>query len=96
LGDAPSWTAVLDDLEVRLAAAEHGDIDRLNGWTAPVHPGPMTPADAARAGGILARQQALIGVLTERRRVVGERRARIRKRAFVVAGTAPVYVDRAL
>lgn len=90
------WTPILDDLEDRVARAEEGALDRLEGWSPPNGPGPMTPADAERANRVLGRQRALLTRLREEQGGVAMRMAAVRKPAFTAFTAPPVYVDRSL
>lgn len=87
---------MLDDLEDRVAAAEQGDLARLEGWTAPAPSGAMTPADVERATRVLGRQRALLARLREEQGRVAVRMAAVRKPVFKAVTAPPVYVDRAL
>ena len=91
-----AWTPVFDDLEDRVASAEMGDLDRLEGWTPPAGPGPMTSADVERATRVLGRQRALLARLREEQGGVAMRMAAARKPAFRAFTAPPVYVDRSL
>jgi hypothetical protein len=96
LADPVNWTPVLDDLEDRVAAAEQGDLARLEGWTPPTPPGAMTPVEVERATRVLGRQRALLARLREEQGRVAVRMAAVRKPAFKAVTAPPVYVDRAL
>jgi hypothetical protein len=86
--------AVLDDLEARLTAGEHGDLEALSGWTAPPAAGPLTSVD--RGVRILARQQALLARLRgEQSRTVAALAA-LRKPQRRAPAPPPAYVDRSL
>ena len=91
-----SWTPVLDDLEDRVARAEEGALERLEGWAPPTVPGPMTPGDVERATRVLSRQRALLARLREERGRVAIRMSAVRKPAFTAFAAPPVYVDRSL
>jgi len=90
------WTPVLDDLEDRVERAEEGALERLEGWTPPPGPGPMTPADVERATRVLGRQRALLARLREEQGRVAVRMAAVRKPVFTAFTAPPVYVDRSL
>jgi hypothetical protein len=90
------WTPVLDDLEDRVAGAERGELERLDGWTPASVPSPMTPEDIERATRVLARQRALLSRLREEQGRVAMRMAAVRKPAFKAVTAPPVYVDRSL
>jgi hypothetical protein len=90
------WAPVLDDLEDRVVAAEHGDLARLEGWAPAPAPGPMTPVDVERATRVLARQRALLTRLRDEQGRVAMRMAAVRKPAFTAFTAPPVYVDRSL
>ncbi|MGN6742591.1 MAG: hypothetical protein ACTHJL_04750 [Amnibacterium sp.] len=96
MADLPDWTPVLDDLEDRVAAAEQGDLGRLEGWTPPPPPGAMTATDVERATRVLSRQRALLARLREEQGRVAIRMAAVRRPAYRAATAPPVYVDRAL
>lgn len=96
MADLPDWTGVLDDLEDRVAAAEQGDLGRLEGWSAPPAPGAMSPLDVERATRVLDRQRALLARLREEQGRIAVRMASMRKPAFRAVPAPPVYVDRAL
>jgi hypothetical protein len=91
-----AWAPVLDDLEGRVARAEDGDLQRLEGWVPAPVPGPMTAADVERATRVLARQRALLSRLREEQGRVAVRMASVRKPAFKAFAAPPVYVDRSL
>jgi hypothetical protein len=93
---ADDWTPVLDDLEDRVVAAEHGDLGRLEGWTPPPQPARMSAVDVERATRVLARQRALLTRLREEQGRVAVRMASARKPAFKAVTAPPVYVDRSL
>lgn len=91
------WTDVLDDLERRVAAAESGDLAALEGWVEPVAvPAPVAGAELHRAAAILARQQAVIASLTERKAAVARAMSATRRshKQYRAAAPLPVYVDR--
>jgi hypothetical protein len=95
---ADTWTAVLDDLDARLQAAEAGGLTALSGWAAPPQPAiAMTAGEKSRASRILARQRVLeerlrIDLATTAASIAGLRSS---GRPNRWAGTtAPVYVDR--
>jgi hypothetical protein len=95
LADSEFWTAVLDDLESRLAAAETGRIEALSGWTMPpAPPRRMDALEQARATGILARQQSLMTVLAASKAKAGAALSSMRRPRFKVEVAPPVYVDR--
>lgn len=87
------WTAVLDDLESRLTAAEAGDLLRLGGWTLP-SAGPMPVEHATRALSVLDRQHALLQALAAQRDAVHAALAGLRRPVLRAVEPAPRYVDR--
>ena len=93
---ADRWSAVLDDLEARLAAAEEGHLESLAGFTPPARQAGMTAEDQARAARILERQRALEARLrADLARVAASMAAAARpRRPSWNATSAPVYVDR--
>ena len=89
------WAPVLDDLELRVVAAESGDLAALEGWEPPaVQPKPMTVDDQHRANGILTRQRALLGRLREEQQVVASSMRTMRRPQYKASTAPPVYVDR--
>jgi hypothetical protein len=93
---AGAWDPVLDDLEDRVAAAEQGDLGRLDGWTPPPAPGPMTPYDTGRATRILNRQRDLLARLRADQSRAAAAMSAMRRPAYKPFAAPPVYVDRAL
>ncbi len=91
-----AWQPVLDELEDRVAAAEQGDLQRLEGWTPPPPPGPMSPHDTGRATRILARQRDLLARLRADQSRAAAAMSAMRKPAFRAVTAPPVYVDRTL
>ena len=96
MAEPAAWEPVLDDLEDRVAAAEQGDLGRLDGWTPPPPVGPMSPHDAGRATRILARQRDLLARLRADQSRTAAAMAAMRKPAFKAFTAPPVYVDRSL
>jgi hypothetical protein len=90
------WAPVLDDLEDRVAGAELGDLELLEGWAPAPVPVPMTPADVERATRVLGRQRALLARLRDEQGRVAVSMAAVRKPAFTAFTAPPVYVDRSL
>lgn len=98
--DAPGepwdpWAPVLDDLELRVIAAESGDLAALEGWEPPAaQPTPMTLEEQHRANGILTRQRILLGRLREEQKAVAASMRAMRRPQYRAAVAPPVYVDR--
>jgi hypothetical protein len=97
---ADTWVAVLDDLDARLAAAESGAFEALDGWSAPATAlAPMTRDERVRALALQGRQRALEAELRAgMARIAASRAAANRQRATARWATdaAPVYVDRSV
>jgi hypothetical protein len=95
---ADSWSAVLDELDARLSAAEAGELAALAGWAVPSQPtAPMSPAEKSRASRILARQATLeerlrVDLAHAAAAITGMRSVRPANRWATTS--APVYVDR--
>jgi hypothetical protein len=95
---ADAWSAVLDDLDARLSAAEAGDLDALSGWAMPAQPAaPMTGVERSLASRILARQATLeerlrVDLARTAASITGMRASRPANRWATTS--APVYVDR--
>jgi hypothetical protein len=95
---ADSWSAVLDELDARLSAAEAGELASLSGWAVPLQPpSAMSAAEKSRASRILARQATLEERLrTDLARtaasIIGMRSARPANGWATTS--APIYVDR--
>jgi hypothetical protein len=94
-GFAP-WDAVLDDLDARVTAAEHGDLAALAGWAPPVPEGVLIVADTGRATRILTRQRDLLARLRDEQTRTAGSMAALRKPAFVLPSAPPVFVDRSM
>ena len=89
------WGPVLDELDSRVTAAEHGDLGALEGWAPPaVQPAPMADDDKRRANGILGRQRALLAQLRDERSEVVAAMSAARRVPRPAVPSAPVYVDR--
>lgn len=89
------WTAVLDDLEHRVEAAEGGDLAALDGWEPPaIQPRPMSDEDRQRATGILSRQQALQSRLRADQQALAVTMRAMRRPQYKAAAPVPVYLDR--
>jgi hypothetical protein len=92
-----AWRAVLDDLDMRLAAAEAGDLAGLAGWTAPAEGLPaMTADESARASAIAERQARLSDALRVRSMRAAHARSTVQRASYRAADKPSVYVDRAL
>ena len=93
---AEGWTAVLEDLESRLAAAEAGRLEALAGFSAPAwQPDAMTGEEQTLAARILERQRALeLRLRADLARVSGSMASARPNRPSWNSGSAPVYVDR--
>lgn len=89
------WAPVLDDLELRVEAAESGDLAALEGWQPPaVQPKPMSLDDQRRANGILTRQRALLSRIRDEQKTVAVSMRAMRRPQYKAATAPPVYIDR--
>ena len=89
------WGPVLNDLDVRLVAAESGDLAALDGWQLPEpRTQPVAPEDLTRATRILDRQRALLARLRSEQAEVVAAMSSMRRPAYRAFTASPVYVDR--